>query len=139
MNDPCSNSILRQLAWISRTALYCACAVKSLCQMTSEERRTLFQQLAPVCGYNARDLARMCGISPRQLRRYFQTDFGRTPQDWLNEQPMRAAAGLLPAAESIKQIRPLLGFSCANNFARDFQRVHGMTPSEFLHQEHGSI
>ena len=53
--------------------------------------------MARLSRYNARLLAGMCGVTMRQLERYFEGDLGRSPQEWLQEQQCllfrRAGAG----------------------------------------------
>lgn len=82
--------------------------------------------------YRARGLAQGYGISLRQLQRYFQTTFGRTPQDWLNEQRMIAAGPALLGSESVKRAAFDLGFKQPAHFCRHFKQHYGVPPSQFL-------
>lgn len=90
-----------------------------------------WRHLAQVSSYNARLLACLCQISPRQLRRYFQKRFGRSPQDWLNEQRMISAGKLLADAQSVKEVAFTLGFKQVSHFSREFKHFYGLPASKF--------
>ena len=94
------------------------------------ERQQYWLLHARRSGYKSRDLARVTGISVRQLERYFHEDFGITPQVWLNEQRMIAARHLLRESESVKAVAIDLGFKQVSHFCREFKRYHGIKPSE---------
>ncbi len=81
--------------------------------------------------YNARALADLCGVTMRQLERYFDGDLGRSPQDWLNEQRLVAARYLLLETPMIKTVCSDLGYKRLSHFSRDFKRCYGLTPSQF--------
>jgi AraC-like DNA-binding protein len=81
--------------------------------------------------YNAHALADICGVTMRQLERYFEGDLGRTPQDWLNEQRMVAARYLLMESPQVKAVGLKLGYKRLSHFSRDFKRCYGFTPSTF--------
>lgn len=87
--------------------------------------------LARSSHYNARMLAEMCGVTLRQLERYFEGDLGRSPQDWLNEQRMVAARYLLAEIPLVKTVGIKLGYKRLSHFSRDFKRCYGITPSRF--------
>ena len=57
-----------------------------------------WEQLAGAAGYDARKLAKLYGHSVRQLERDFQDNFGRSPQDCLNEE--RGYSGNFVAAKA---------------------------------------
>jgi AraC-like DNA-binding protein len=84
------------------------------------------------CGYRAEALAALCELSSRQLRRRFQERFGRSTQDWLNEQRMVAAVYLLRQTPLVKYVAYELGFKHVGHFSREFKQYHRLTPSEFL-------
>jgi AraC-like DNA-binding protein len=80
--------------------------------------------------YNARNLARLLGISLRHLERYFEADLGRPPQHWLNEQRMAAARHLLVEGRQIKWVSCELGFKQASHFCHQFKQHYGCTASQ---------
>src|SRR3954452_3502631 len=78
--------------------------------------------------YEARLLARVCGVSPRQLQRYFKNRFQKSPQAWLDEKRLGEADGYLKSGLSIKETAFLLHFKCVPHFSRQFKIHHGRTP-----------
>jgi len=90
-----------------------------------------WEVLAETARYNSNELARLCGISARQLQRHFRRNFYCSPQSWLNERRMLAAQTLLLSGESIKKIALDLGFKQPSHFCRQFKIRTKMTPSEF--------
>ena len=81
--------------------------------------------------YRAEALSRTMGICPRQLRRYTKRAFGRSPQDWLDEQRLARAAGMLRRCQSVKEVSFGLGFKQTSHFSREFRLYYGVSPSEF--------
>ncbi len=79
----------------------------------------------------AATLAKNCGVSPRRLQRYFQRHFARPPQDWLNEQRLKAAPPKL-LARPVKVVASELGYKQSSHFCREFKAYHKLTPSEFV-------
>jgi len=90
-----------------------------------------WQKLARLACYRARDLARHCARSPRQLERIFHQQFSSTPQKWLDEQRLIAARELLSSGEPLKNIAAELGFKQTSHFCRKFKALHKVTPSNF--------
>lgn len=90
-----------------------------------------WEELAGAAQYDAKKLAKLCGISARQLQRYFSRNFHRPPQNWLNERRLLAAQGLLLSGESVKKVALDLGFKQTSHFCRQFKSHNKMTPSEF--------
>lgn len=75
------------------------------------------------------DVAKACGLSPRQLQRRFQDAFGMTPQEFLLRTRITAAARLLeetnlPAGEIAEQC----GFVDQSSFSLHFRKWTGMSP-----------
>ncbi len=91
-----------------------------------------WEKLAEEANYNAREMARLCRLSTRQLQREFRRSLGRTPQDWLNERRLLAAERRLLAGEEIKKLALDLGFKQTSHFHRQFKAVKRMTPVEFV-------
>lgn len=86
---------------------------------------------AKLAGYNARKLAKMRAVSPSQLRRYFASVFGKSPQRWLNELRLWEAPRLVCAGKSVKEAAAQLCFATEAHFCHQFKAYHGCTPQEF--------
>ena len=82
--------------------------------------------------YDARELAKLFQMSPRQLQRKFNRYLKRSPQDWLNEQRVMAARRLLLSGRTVKEVAFELGFKQVSHFCRQFKMYHHLTPSEFV-------
>jgi len=89
-------------------------------------------KLAKEAHFNSRELARLCNLSPRHLQRELNKRFGRTPQDWLNEQRIIASHYLLTSGQPVKNVAFELGFKQPSHFCRQFKSVFSITPSQFV-------
>jgi AraC-like DNA-binding protein len=90
------------------------------------------ERLAVQVNYDARKLAILMSLSPRQLQRNFQRDIGNSPQTWLNEQKIIRAKQLLLAGGRVKSVASQLGYKHASYFCHQFKVATGVTPREFL-------
>jgi AraC family transcriptional regulator len=81
--------------------------------------------------YSTSALAKRCGVSPRQLERYFVAKFNQTPHQWLHEARLRRALELLCDGSSVKEVASLLGYRVASHFSQDFKHTHGIPPSHY--------
>jgi len=90
-----------------------------------------WEGLAEAAHYDANELAKLCGVSTRQLQRHFRRSFHCSPQSWLNERRLDLARDLLLSGESIKKVALDLGFKQPSHFCRQFKSRNKMTPSEF--------
>ena len=88
--------------------------------------------LAQASKFNAATFAKLCRISTRQLRRYCHDRFGRSTQEWLDEQRMIAAGYLLKQLRCVKTVAIELGFKQRTHFSRQFKQHYGLPPSEFI-------
>lgn len=91
-----------------------------------------WRKRARASGYNAWRLAAHLGISRRQLTRYTQATFGRSPQDWLDAQRLNDARDCLREVRSVKEAAFQLGFKQSSHFSREFKLVHGLSPTAYL-------
>jgi AraC-like DNA-binding protein len=83
-----------------------------------------------------RDLARLAGMSERQLERKFKTYFGMGPQRFLIRTRLLAACRRLSETDqSLAEITFACGFSTQSAFAQYFRSCLGMTPSEFRRRQ----
>ncbi len=88
------------------------------------------------------DLAKMAGVSPRQLHRWFHDAFGVSVQDFLSKTRIQSASeALLDSDRPLAQIAVDFGFCDQSALTRQFTRHVGMTPHQFRlkHQRGGSV
>src|SRR5215472_5677970 len=90
------------------------------------------QQTPASARYDARELARLFEMSPRQLQRKFSRYMKRSPQEWLNAQRIMASRQLLLSGVTVKEVAFELGFKQVSHFCRQFKKYHNVTPSEFV-------
>lgn len=88
--------------------------------------------LAEGARYKASLLAKLTQVSLRTLDRFFDAQFGRSPQFWLDELRLIKSALLLANGNSAKSIAYALGFYDAAHFTREFKRYYGCTPTRFV-------
>lgn len=82
------------------------------------------------------DLARLSGLSERQLERKFKSYFGMGPQRFLIRTRLLAACRRLSETDqSLAEITFACGFSTQSAFAQYFHSCLGMTPSEFRRRQ----
>ena len=89
------------------------------------------EALAVMSRYDAKILAGICDLSVRQLQREFKRRFQRSPQQWLDEQRIKASQQLLLLGQPVKAVAFELGFKSSSHFSRRFKSQFRMTPSEF--------
>ena len=74
-------------------------------------------------------LADLCEVTERQLRRYFLTKFGMSPNRWLTGARMELVPPLLQRGQSVKEIAAQIVFSQPGNLTRRFKQRYKVTPS----------
>jgi transcriptional regulator GlxA family with amidase domain len=82
-------------------------------------------------GFNVAALAKGCGVTDRQLRRYFQCKFGSTPHAWMALARLQKVQPLLFGGALVKEVAVEAGFSKQTNFSRQFKRYFNFSPSDF--------
>ncbi|OGV58623.1 MAG: hypothetical protein A2283_12900 [Lentisphaerae bacterium RIFOXYA12_FULL_48_11] len=83
-----------------------------------------------------RELARLSGLSPRQLERKFRSTFGVSPQQFLIKTRLLASCRTLrETVKSLAEIAFDCGFGDQSSFTRHFRRYIGMTPGQFRRKE----
>jgi AraC-like DNA-binding protein len=92
---------------------------------------TDWEARAEIVGFRISNLAQGCGVTDRQLRRYFQSKFGSSPYNWLTMRRLQKVKPLLSGGDLVKEISARAGFSRQANFARRFKRFYNTTPSAF--------
>ncbi len=87
---------------------------------------------ACLAGYRLHGLVKLSGLSLRQLERHLRKQFGRSPEEWLNEQRMVAAPHFLRAGHSVKAVAIELGYRDPAHFCHHFKATHGLAPGHFI-------
>jgi AraC-like DNA-binding protein len=90
-----------------------------------------WQVNASKSAYQAKAMAGLMGISPRQLERRMRQVFQRCPHEWLCEQRFLKAAEALKGGLPVKNVATELGFKRASHFSREFKRFYGHSPIAF--------
>lgn len=91
-----------------------------------------WEERASASRYNLDELAKACSASRSNLSRFFVQNFGKPPQKWLDELRLARAVELLLSSNlSVKEIAVELGCDYPGNFARQFKRRFGCSPSNY--------
>lgn len=95
------------------------------------DRITDLQARAERVHYRVRALAKDCGVSEQQLRRFIWLRFGKSPHDWLIEKRLALAQTSFDQGALVKEAAARAGFDDPAHFTRLFTRQHGFPPSGF--------
>lgn len=83
-----------------------------------------------------RDVARAVNLSPGHLTTTVRRRTGRTVGDWITERRMAHARRLLvETGLSVEEVGRAVGMPDPSYFARQFRRVHGLSPRGWRHGE----
>ena len=85
----------------------------------------------PAHHHNAQSLARMAGVSVRQLARLFETELGTTPARYVEKVRLETAKGLLLNGESVANTARRSGFGSPETMRRVFTASLGMPPRTY--------
>ena len=96
-----------------------------LCQVKN------WAELARAANYRASELAKKCGVSTRELERFFLAGTGKHPHEWLNELRQMQGCLLITRGKSVKEAAFELGYKYPAHFTRDFKQFHGIAPTDF--------
>jgi len=78
--------------------------------------------------YNCEALAVLCGVSMRQLERFYHIEFKTTPKRWMQNLRMQRALALLKLGYSTNAVSDELFFKSASHFCRNFKAHFGCPP-----------
>jgi AraC-like DNA-binding protein len=90
-----------------------------------------WEQLARQADFQPVRMAALCGISRRQLERFFQEQFQTTPGRWLRVLQCRLAKELVSQGYSTKAAAAELKFASESHFCREFKKMFGASPQTF--------
>jgi AraC-like DNA-binding protein len=79
-------------------------------------------------GYRLSPLAKDCGVSERQLRRYFLQKFQCNPHQWMNERRFEWVLAAIAKGELAKNLVQQAGFSHPSAFSRAFKHHRDLPP-----------
>ncbi len=97
--------------------------------MNRLDRITDWNAVARQSKFSPRELARLCEISERHLRRYFANVVGKPPQEWLDDLRLKECLDLLVKGQPVKQVADTLYFKDHSHFCHQFKAHYGTSPS----------
>jgi AraC family transcriptional regulator, arabinose operon regulatory protein len=81
------------------------------------------------------DLARMVRLSPWRFTHLFRAETSKSPMQYLKEVRMQQAEEMFNETSlSLKEVVFAIGLNDRSHFSREFKRLHGMTPKDFVAQ-----
>jgi transcriptional regulator GlxA family with amidase domain len=85
--------------------------------------------------FSTSEMARIVGLSPCHFARLFKTETSKSPTRFLKEVRMQKAEEMFTkTALNLKEVVYAVGQSDRCHFSREFERLHGLTPKEFVSQ-----
>lgn len=99
--------------------------------------RVCLQRLALRCGYRIGEMCAELDISERYVYRIFVRDIGLPPKEWTRRERMVVARRKLIGGRAPEEVAADLGFSCQNNFRREFLSVYKVPPVQFQMERWG--
>ncbi len=89
------------------------------------------ERLAAAANYRPDAIAALWGVSLRKLERLFETEIGKTVEDWAHSLRDARACELLTEGLRSAAIAQTLGYFDAAHFCNDFKKRHRITPREY--------
>lgn len=86
--------------------------------------------LAEQAGYSVEQMARLCGVSVRQLERFFKRTKQETPKHWIHRVRLQRALTLLQKGLKVKEAAADLGYKSPATFSHIFTKTFGFPPSQ---------
>ena len=89
-----------------------------------------WESLAQDSGYRVCKLAKLVGVTPRQLHRFFLRQYGASPRQWMRIRRQEAARRLLALGWSTKETAAQVSYADGSCLCRMIRRGRG-EPSMF--------
>ena len=105
--------------------------MEARCMGSRLDRIMDWPRIARKAGYRVDGLARMLGVTPRQLERYILKSIKLSPKAWMDGLRIKRGEWGIRRDKSIKEASQELGYKHPQDFARAFKRVTGTTPSGY--------
>ena len=96
---------------------------------TENNSFTTWEELAARANYDARALARICGVSLRTVQRYFRKNYELSVREWLTCLRLGLAMKRLQEGAQVKEVAYEIGFKQVSSFSRAFKWRYGIPPS----------
>lgn len=138
--DPFSEALYKRpiAKQLRATVLSRLVAIKTPTAVPMSSRLDQFHTLALLAKearYNVSKLARLCGVSPRQLQRHIEGKYQTSPHKWLHNLRMRRAVELVRDKTPIKEAWIELGYKDSAHFTHDFTHYFGLSPTKFSERQ----
>jgi AraC-like DNA-binding protein len=91
-----------------------------------------WHRLASRSGFRADALAANMKISLRTLERYCREAFGCSVRTWLTQRRLAPAKRQLKVLRRVKDAAYAIGFKQPSHFTREFKKLYGLTPADFI-------
>jgi AraC-like DNA-binding protein len=90
--------------------------------------------------FSVAELARIVGLSPWHFTHLFRTETCKSPKEYLKEVRMQKAQEMFTRTLlNPKEVLYALGLNDRSHFSREFKRLHGLTPKEFIVRRRGYL
>jgi transcriptional regulator GlxA family with amidase domain len=90
-----------------------------------------WEALAQRARFKPSVMAAYCGVSLRQLQRFFLATRGMSPGQWSRDVRIQQARHLISQGWSDKAVAAELGFTDSAHLCRDFKKIFSATPQAF--------
>lgn len=100
-----------------------------------KHRAARLDDLFAGCDWNVSRICGVLGLKERTFARMVEQSLGIKPKDWLRRQRALTACALLREVGYVAPVATMLGFRFAADFAAEFRRLVGVSPSEYLKSE----
>ncbi|WP_188929190.1 hybrid sensor histidine kinase/response regulator transcription factor [Puia dinghuensis] len=105
-----------------------------------ERLDTMIQQNLTNMESDVENLARLMNMSRATFHRKVKALSNLTPHELINISRLQKAARLLAEGDyKVYEVADFVGYTLASNFARDFHKQFGMTPSEYVNTKKNQI